>query len=473
MLLTRIYEDGLAQASYLVACERTSVAMIVDPNRDVDRYIEAAARERVQITTVTETHIHADFLSGSRELARRTGAELLLSAEGDADWQYAFAAQDRARLLHHGDRFKIGTLLVEARHTPGHTPEHLSFVVTDTTAGAIPVGMFSGDFLFAGDVGRPDLLERAANVAGTMEPMARRLFRSVRDTGSLPAHLQVWPGHGPGSACGKALGAMPSTTIGYERLVNWAFQITDEDAFVRAVLEGQPEPPKYFARMKALNRDGPPPMPTRETLAEIHVPGLRRALASEMVVIDTRPSAEFAISHLPGSMSIPFGNSFATWAGSLVDPDRDIVLLADDAVRLSNAQRMLALIGLDRVLGWAGQTARREWAASEQIGRVNQVDPAEVANGNHRTVIDVRGAAEWNAGHIPNARHLFLGDLPTTSDDLPRDLPMVIHCQGGTRASIAASMLQAKGFTNVTTLRGGMDAWSAAHLPIERSNEKG
>ena len=470
MLLTRIYEDGLAQAAYLVACDQTSLGMIVDPNRDVDRYIEAAARAHVRIAFVTETHIHADFISGSRELARRTGAQLLLSGEGGADWQYAFARDAGARLLRDSDRFDVGTLRVDVHHTPGHTPEHVSFVVTDTTLGAVPVGMFSGDFVFAGDVGRPDLLESAAKVAGAAEPMARRLYRSIRATDSLPPHLQVWPGHGPGSACGKALGAMPSTTLGYERLVNWAFQAANEDAFVRAVLAGQPEPPKYFARMKAVNRDGPPPMPPQDALPELRAADVRRALQSS-TVIDARPSAQFAKAHIPGSMSIPFGDSFATWAGSLLDPNGEIVLLADDATRVNNARRMLALVGFDRVVGWAGRPARDEWAATGELGRVAQLDTADVAHGNHRTVIDVRGAAEWDAGHIPNARHHFLGRLSETSDDLPRDLPIVLHCQGGTRASIAASMLQAKGFTDVATLRGGMDAWKDAHLPTSTTND--
>ena len=470
MLLTRVYEDGLAQAAYLVACDHTSLAMVVDANRDVDRYLDEAARAHVRIVAVTETHIHADFVSGSRELARRAGAQLLVSGEGGSDWQYAFAAADGARLLRDGDHFDVGTLSVDVRHTPGHTPEHVSFVVTDTAAGPVPVGMFSGDFLFAGDVGRPDLLERAANVGGTMEPMARRLYRSLHATDSLPAHLQVWPGHGPGSACGKALGAIPSTTLGYERLVSWAFQAASEDDFVRAVLAGQPEPPKYFARMKSLNRDGPPAMPARGELAELDVTAVRRALASK-VVIDARPSAEFARSHIPGSMSIPFGTSFATWAGTLLDSDRDIVLLADDRARIENARRMLALIGFDRVVGWAGRDVRADWAAADGLASVDQLDPADIAARNHRTVIDVRGAAEWEEGHIPDARHLFLGRLAETSDDLPRDLPIALHCQGGTRASIAASMLQAKGFTNVATLKGGMDAWKAAHLPVERSDD--
>jgi hydroxyacylglutathione hydrolase len=264
---------------------------------------------------------------------------------------------------------------------------------------------------------------------------------------------------------------MPSTTLGYERLVNWAFLAASEDDFVRAVLAGQPEPPRYFARMKSLNRDGPPAMPARGELAELDMTALRGALAST-VVIDARPSAEFARSHIPGSMSIPFGTSFATWAGTLLDPDADIVLIADDEARVEKSRRMLALIGFDRAIGWAGRTARAEWAATDRLESVEQVDLADVTTRNHRTVIDVRGASEWDEGHIPNARHLFLGRLAETSEDLPRDLPIALHCQGGTRASIAASMLQAKGFTNVATLKGGMDAWKAAHLPVERPDDK-
>ena len=278
----------------------TSLAMVVDPNRDVDRYLEEAARAHVTIVAVTETHIHADFVSGSRELARRAGAQLLLSGEGGSDWQYAFAADDGARLLRDGDRFDVGTLSVDVRHTPGHTPEHVSLVVTDTAAGPIPVGMFSGDFLFAGDVGRPDLLERAANVGGTMEPMARRLYRSLHATDSLPAHLQVWPGHGPGSACGKALGAMPSTTLGYERLVNWAFQAASEDDFVRDGARG----PARAAQVFRADEIAQP----RRTAGDAGARRARGARSSRRfvarspskVVIDARPSAEFAAVAHPG-----------------------------------------------------------------------------------------------------------------------------------------------------------------------------
>lgn len=257
MLLRLFYDATLAQASYLLGCGRTGEALVVDPNRDVAQYLRAAAAEDLRITQVTETHIHADFVSGSRELAQRSGATLLLSAEGGQDWQYGFAREVGARLLRDGDAFDVGNVRVDVLHTPGHTPEHLSYVVTDAPASAAPVGMFSGDFLFVGDVGRPDLLERAAGIGGTMEAAARQLFRSLRRLAAFPDHLQIWPAHGAGSACGKSLGGVPQSTLGYERLANWAFGVSDEHEFAAQVLEGQPEPPRYFAEMKRVNREGP------------------------------------------------------------------------------------------------------------------------------------------------------------------------------------------------------------------------
>src|SRR6185503_6824539 len=259
MLLERLYDDHLAQASYLVGAEGGDTAVVIDPNRDVERYLEAAAKARRRITHVTETHIHADFVSGARELARLTRAQLLLSGEGGKDWQYGVASDDAVVLLMDGDRFQVGDVAFEVVHTPGHTPEHVTFLVTDGSSGDRPMGMFTGDFIFVGDVGRPDLLERAASKVGTMESSARALFQSLRRMRAYPDYLQLWPGHGAGSACGKSLGATPSTTLGYEKLFNWAFQVDSEDTFVRMVLEGQPEPPRYFARMKRINREGPPP----------------------------------------------------------------------------------------------------------------------------------------------------------------------------------------------------------------------
>ena len=244
MFFRRFYDDQLAQASYLVGCQATGQALVVDPNRHIEPYLRAAEAEGLRVTHVSETHIHADFVSGARELARRAGATLLLSDTGGADWRYRYAAEDGATLLADGDRFLVGRVEVKALHTPGHTPEHLTFLVTDTTVAGEPMGALTGDFIFVGDVGRPDLLERAARVAGTMETSARQLFQSLQRFAALPDYVQLWPGHGAGSACGKSLGAVPQSTLGYEKRFNWAFAVEDEDEFVRAVLAGQPDPPR-------------------------------------------------------------------------------------------------------------------------------------------------------------------------------------------------------------------------------------
>ena len=247
MFMKRFFEPKLAQTSYVIGCSGAKSAIVIDANRDIEQYIRAAESEGVSITHVTETHIHADYVSGSRELAARTGAQLLLSDEGDANWKYAFAEDAGATLLKDGDRITVGAVVIDVVHTPGHTPEHLSFLITDSAAANDPIAVVSGDFIFVGDVGRPDLLEKAANIKGTMEIGARTLYTSLRRTDAWPDWLQIWPGHGAGSSCGKGISAIPHSTLGYERRFNWAFQVKSEGEFVQAVLAGQPEPPKYFA----------------------------------------------------------------------------------------------------------------------------------------------------------------------------------------------------------------------------------
>jgi len=471
MLLERFYNDLLAQASYLIGCQETKTAIVIDPNRDIDRYIGAAVHEKLTISYVTETHIHADFVSGARELARRTGAKLLLSGEGGPDWSYGFVQSDDAKLICDGDLVDVGHVRFGVRHTPGHTPEHVSFIVTDRATSERPIGMLTGDFVFVGDVGRPDLLERAANVRGTMDAMARQLFRSIRALNDLPDYLQIWPGHGAGSPCGKSLGAMPTTTLGYERIANWAFQIEDEEEFVRQVLADQPEPPKYFATMKTVNRDGPPPAPEATELPELDLLEFERSMRAGAAMVDVRSTADFAAGHIPGTINLPTGSSFATWAGSLLRYDQDIVLLADDAKRLAKARHGLALIGLHRVIATGGSWLREEWIITKgPLQKVKLLNAKDV-EASDRRVIDVRGASEWNEGHIERAEHRFLGDLLTSIDDLPRDTPIALHCQGGTRSAIAASLLQANGFTDVAHLSGGIQAWKAAGLPIHTGSD--
>jgi hydroxyacylglutathione hydrolase len=302
MIFRRLYHDRLAQASYLLACESTRQAIVVDPLRDPEPYLEAAALEDVQIAFVTETHLHADFLSGAEALAVRTGATLLLSAEGEDGGSEARLRRTGASALRDEDAIRVGRVKLDVRHTPGHTPEHLTLVVTDEATSPLPVGILSGDFLFAGDVGRPDLLERAVGVKGSMHRSAAQLFHSLQALRALPDYLQVWPGHGAGSACGKSLGAVPQTTLGYELRTNWAFAATDEAAFVRDVLADQPEPPAYFALMKALNAHGVPPMPPAASPDEST---LHAAVRDGALAVDTRAPSEFLAEHLEEAINIP------------------------------------------------------------------------------------------------------------------------------------------------------------------------
>ncbi len=465
MFFRRFYDDQLAQASYLVGCEATGNAVVIDPNRHIGPYLQAAEAEHLRITHVTETHIHADFVSGARELARRTGARLLLSDTGGADWRYRYAAEDGAILLADGDRFLVGHVELAALHTPGHTPEHMAFLVTDTAAATEPMGILTGDFVFVGDVGRPDLLERAAHAAGTMEAGARQLFRSLGRLAGLPDYLQLWPGHGAGSACGKALGAVPQSTLGYERRFNWAFAVQDEDEFVRAVLAGQPDPPRYFAEMKRINRDGPRVLGEQRTPPRLDAAALDAALAAGATVVDTRAARDFVVSALPGTLNIPAGRSFTTWAGWLLPYDRDFYLIVDeDAQGIEPLARALAGIGLDRAAGYAGSRvlAERRKGELQTIPGIDLAQLTATMATDGVVLLDVRGRGEWDAGHLPGAVNIPLGELEQCLGALPRGRPLIIHCQTGARAAIGASLLYARGVSDVRLFGGGFSEWRAA-----------
>ncbi len=471
MFLKRFYDDGLAQASYLIGCAATGEAIVIDANRDVQQYITAAAAEKLNITHVSETHIHADYVSGSRELAKRTGATLFLSAEGGQDWQYAFAKDDGATLVRNGHIITVGNIRLEVMHTPGHTPEHISFLVTDTAGASEPMGIATGDFVFVGDVGRPDLLERAAKVANTMEDGARTLFHSLERFRALPDFIQVWPGHGAGSACGKSLGAVPTSTVGYERRFNWGVGTTKEQDFVEMVLAGQPEPPLYFAEMKRINRDGPPVLGGFVMPAKGARESLGVALTSGAAVLDLRAATDFAKGHIPGSINIPLNKSFSTWAGWLVKYDQAIHLIADEASVLQ-AVRELAMIGLDHVAAWYDGHVIGEWeTAGKALEAVAKIDVATLAPRLARgavTVIDVRNATEYAAGHLPGSLHIPVGYLPERLAEIPRDKPIVVQCQSGARSAIATSLLQKLGVSNVTDLVGGFVAWESAGHEVQR-----
>lgn len=475
MILRRFYDEPLAQASWMVGCAATGEALVVDPNRDVEVYLAAAEAEGLRITHVTETHIHADFVSGARELAARTGAQLHLSDEGGPEWAYAWAAGAGAVLLKDGATFRVGNVRIDVLHTPGHTPEHLSFVVTDTAGADRPMGVFTGDFVFVGDVGRPDLLERAAGYEGTMEAGARALFHSLRRfEARLPDYVQIWPGHGAGSACGKALGAVPQSTLGYEKLFNWGLLERDEERFVRGVLAGQPEPPKYFAQMKRINREGPPVLGGPRRPPHLAEDRLAAVVDGGGLVADLRSAADFALAHAPGTLNLPLDRSFSTWAGWLLPYDRDVYLVVPEpaAEAVDRAVHDLAMIGVDRVAGYFTAHALEAWrAAGRETACVAQITSVELeARIRLGTVevLDVRGRSEWEAGHLPGVPNIPVGYLADRLDEIPAGRPLVVHCQGGARSAIAASVLQARGIRDVLNLTGGYREWLAGGHPVER-----
>ncbi len=460
MHVQHFYDEDLAQGSYLIGCQASGEAVVVDARRDVDVYLRAAEAAGLRITDVTETHVHADYLSGSRELAERTGARLWASAEGGPDWTYAFPH----RPLKDGDTIRVGNVRVEAVHTPGHTPEHLSFLVIDGAVTDEPAMILTGDFVFVGDVGRPDLLDEAAGGQDTRFEGATRLFASLRDRFlTLPDHVQVWPGHGAGSACGKALGSVPATTVGYERRTAWwsdAVAQGDEARFTEMLLEGQPDAPAYFGRMKRWNLAGPDllgerPEPTRLEPAET----ARRLAAGEILFLDTRSLAEWHEDAVAGALFVPSGKNFATYASYAVDPERDvagIVVLAADAEHAAELRDKLAWTGSDRFEGFVTDLAPFARAA------VPRVRPAELAATRDRFhVLDTRAATEHASGHIEGAQQLHTGRVRWRLDEVPMGAPVVAHCQGGGRSAVAASILRLHGHPDVRELVGGYDAWSA------------
>ena len=471
MLFRQIPDPHLAQYAYLIGCQKTGEALLVDPERDIDRYLEIAEEEGLRITHVAETHIHADFLSGARQFVEE-GVKVYLSAEGGDDWQYGWTEMDGydITLLRDGDTFKVGNIEIEAVHTPGHTPEHLSFLVTDHGGGADePMGLLSGDFLFVGDLGRPDLLETAAGEVGAREPAAQALFDSVQKVRDLSPFLQVWPGHGAGSACGKALGAVPHSTFGYEWKHNPAIQTakTGQGAFVQTILEGQPEPPLYFARMKRQNRDGVPlldalPQPKPLAAADLD----RLADDDAATVIDTRSQSAYLRGHVPGSILAPFGKSFTTLAGSYVEPDAALYLVIEEE-DLEQAVRDLVRIGLDDVRGFVEPQTLRAWGHGNDKRRMlKSIDFDELDGRRHYTnveILDVRRQDEWDRKHIPGARHIPHVRLAEHLDELPRDKTILVHCQSGARAAAAAALLESNGFY-VTHVGDKFPNWKERHL---------
>jgi hydroxyacylglutathione hydrolase len=482
MFFRMIYDEKLAQAAYLIGCQQTGEAIVIDPERDVDRYLAIAAKEGLRIVAAAETHIHADFLSGARELAERARVRVYLSDEGDADWKYQWpggAGGGRStptdvpcvkakpsyehQQLHDGDVFHVGKIEFRVLHTPGHTPEHICFVVTDRGAGAgEPMGVVTGDFVFVGDLGRPDLLETAVGKGGASESAARRLFQALGRIKALPDWLQVWPGHGAGSACGKALGAVPQSTLGYERRFNTALSAAvSEEAFLRFILQGQPEPPLYFARMKMQNKAGP------RVLGELPRPrcmGAEELLkldTRKVTLIDTRPWGAFKAGHVPGALYCPLNSTFTTDIGSMAAEDADIYLVIDAAM-VEEAVRDLVRIGLDRVVGYFEPAVLGQFASrgGKLVGtqEVSEKEARAMIERGQAFVLDVRRAAEFAEGHLDGAVNIAHTRLAGRLEEVPKGRCILVNCRSGGRSGRACALLQRNGFDAVN-LEGGFEAW--------------
>jgi len=467
MFMRLVFDEKLAQGAYVFGCQKTGEAIVIDPERDVDRYIDLAREHGLHIVAVAETHIHADFVSGARELAERTGAHVYVSGEGGPDWQSEWASAYTHTILKNDDTFTIGNIEFRAAHTPGHTPEHMVYVVTDRGSGASdPIGVCTGDFLFVGDLGRPDLLETAAGQSGVMEPSAKQLFESAQWLGSLPEFVQVWPGHGAGSACGKALGAVPTSTVGYERRFNHALRLATGDAategmFVDFILQGQPEPPLYFERMKRVNRAGPDVLGALHAAPRYPLAKLAELDVEQVAIIDTRAWHEFRDGHIPGSMSFPLTKSFNTDVGSMVREEEHIYLIVEPE-RLDEAVRALVRIGLDRIQGWCDAAEMTSSQARDiTLATTPEVDvdqAAELLDRGSVAVLDVRRATEYAAGHINGAQNIAHTRLASRLDDVPSDQQLLVHCQGGVRSARACGYLQRLGY-DVVNMKGGYAAW--------------
>ncbi len=469
MFFRQIYDEKLAEAAYLIGCQKTGEAIVIDAERDIDRYEKIAAENGLRIVAAADTHIHADYLTGLREFAEK-GARIYVSDEGDADWKYMWldkksggGSYDAVRLKH-DDAFKIGNIRFRAIHTPGHTPEHLCYEVTDVGGGATePMGVATGDFMFVGDLGRPDLLESAAGLKGIADPSAKRLYHTVRDFYNWPDYLQIWPGHGAGSACGKSLGAVPQTTVGYEKRFNSAVRAaTTEQAFVDFILDGQPEPPMYFARMKRDNKMGPRVLGALPKPKALTVRDLAALDTRTVAVIDTREWSAFRDAHLAGSLFCPLTKSFNSDAGSFVTEDEDIVLIVDPA-RVDEAVRDLVRIGLDRVVGFLDAAKFGELAtAGAKITKTREV-PAADADSEINTrapfVLDVRRATEHAAGNIAGALNIAHTRLLGKLAEVPKDREVLVHCQAGLRSARACALLERHGYS-VTNMGGGFGAYS-------------
>jgi glyoxylase-like metal-dependent hydrolase (beta-lactamase superfamily II)/rhodanese-related sulfurtransferase len=462
VILKQFYLNCLAHASYLVADDHSRQAAVVDPQRDIEQYLAFAREHDLRITHVVLTHLHADFLAGHLELRDRTGAVIGLGAKGTAEYAH--------RALSDGDAIDLGRVRLTALETPGHTPESISLLVFDRDRSETqPYAVLTGDTLFVGDVGRPDL---RGSLGWSATALGNLLYDSLRSKLlPLPDDSLVYPAHGAGSLCGKALGKETFTTIGEQRLSNYALQPMSRDAFIELVTADQPDAPAYFTYDAVLNSK------ERKTLDESLAAGLKPLPLEQViekqregaVILDTRDPSVFAAAHLAGSLNIGLGGQYATWAGTLLDPQQPLVIIADDGREEESAMR-LGRIGFDRVIGYLQHGLHSVESRPELTAAFERLSPGVVIerldSDQPPQIVDVRTPREYDAKHIDGSLSVPLNHLAERLQELPRDRPLLIHCAGGYRSSIAVSLLQKAGFSRVSELAGGIASWEAAGLPV-------
>ncbi len=459
MYFKQFYLDCLAQASYLIGSD--GEAAVVDPRRDVDLYLEAARGEGLKIKYVVETHLHADFVSGHRELAERTGATIVIGARAEAKFPHMAARE--------GDEIAVGSARLRVLETPGHTPEGISILVFESADAEQPRSVLTGDTLFIGDVGRPDL---AGSRGFTAEQMAGLLFDSLHQKLlTLPDATGVYPAHGAGSLCGRSMSTETSSTIGEQRASNCALKEDSRDRFIESVTKGLPEVPRYFPEDVALNRQGAPWLSGRDAPRGMSAEEVAALLDSGGQLLDVREAGEFLGRHVPGAINIGLDGQLASWAGTLLDPDRPLVVMAGDAGGVEQALLRLSRVGLDRVAGILeggieGWTAAGRECTTLADWSVEQLD--ERLGDEALQVIDVRRPAEYAAGRIPGAINEPLAGLEAAAGRLDRTRPTALICESGYRSSTASSVLERSGFEAIHNVSGGYDAWQAAGLELER-----
>lgn len=461
MYFKQFYLNCLAQASYLVGSD--GEAAVVDPRRDVDDYVNEAAAAGLEIRWVVETHLHADFVGGHRELAERTGATIVFGAEAGATLPH--------RAVSDGDEIRVGSLVLRFLETPGHTPESITVLVIDEAVSALPRLAFTGDTLFIGDVGRPDLVGSRGRSA---EEMAGMLYDSLHSKLlRLSDDVLVYPAHGAGSLCGRNLSSETVSTIGEQRRTNYALRPMPRDEFVRMMTTDLPEVPAYFPRDVEINRDGAPALGSHPRPPALPADQVQALAAQGATVLDVRPAAAFGTGHVPGSLNVGLGGTFASWCGSLVDAARPLVIVAEDPGGVEEAVTRLARVGIENVAGFLDGGLAAWDRAGLPLGRVRQIPVDELRAWTRERapgaiqIVDVRRASEYGQGHVPGAVNIPLDRLGAGAGTLTADMPTAVLCAGGYRSSAATSILQRQGLTDLYNVVGGTSAWVSAGYPAE------